>query len=191
MSRSRKRKYGLVMVVIVLVFAGFVAMHEASVRVWQDRTCTVCHEMIQPIERWQASGTAVNHSNCAGCHWDKGIAGWWQMNKSAARFLVLHFSRDPEQPIEPLPEPLFLDDSKEPGYWTRVPNHRCYQCHDAKNHQMADQDAIHKAVIQNVTEKPCIDCHNHEMRKGQKFYEKVLSDEDKSRAGKNEIGKSS
>ncbi|MCP4750160.1 MAG: hypothetical protein GY866_04670 [Proteobacteria bacterium] len=152
----------------------FIGGHEASVRYRQDVTCTVCHEMAEPIEKWQASGTAKNHSNCAGCHYNSGIAGWLEMNLSAARFLVGHFSRPAEEPIQPMVEPLFLDEEKEPGYWSRVPNHRCFQCHDALNHRREDQQTVHGEMVRDVLAKPCMDCHNHEMRNGQPFYEKVL-----------------
>ncbi len=172
---KRPRVIVLAMVVLMGCLA-FVVGHEFSVRYYQDKTCTVCHEMKDPIRRWQQSGAATNHGNCAGCHFDTGIAGWLQMSTSAVRFLIAHFQRDPAEPIKPKPEPLILDERKEPGYWTRVPNHRCFQCHKAKNHGRGDQERIHAKVVRDVLSKPCIDCHSHEMRNGQKFYEKILAE---------------
>jgi len=171
----------ILIVLIPLALIAFIAGHKLSVRYLQDKTCTVCHEMKDPIKRWKESGAAKNHPNCAGCHYDSGIAGWWKMNLDAAKFLVVHFRRDPSQPIQPLKEPLFLEEGKEPGYWTRVPNHRCYQCHDAKNHAKEDQERIHEKALKDVLAKPCIDCHSHEMRNGQKFYEKTLAEQAKDR----------
>ena len=168
----------LLIVFIPIAFVLFVGAHEASVRYGQDMTCTVCHEMREPIEKWKASGTSKNHYNCAGCHWDRGVKGWFAMNQSAVKFLFLHFARDPNEPIKALKEPVFLEEGREPGYWNRVPNHRCYQCHDAKNHKKEDQAKIHEKVIKNIWEKPCMDCHNHEMRNDQKFYEKVVAAEE-------------
>ncbi len=170
--RSRK---GLI-VIIPVAFIVFISAHEASVRYGQDLTCTVCHEMQAPVDKWKASGTSKNHSNCAGCHWDFGFKGWMAMNQSAVKFLFLHFTRGADEPIKALEEPIFLEDGKEPGYWSRVPNHRCYQCHDAKNHKKEDQPKIHEKVVKNIWEKPCMDCHNHEMRNDQKFYEKVVAE---------------
>jgi len=174
-SHRLKSKKGL-LILIPLVILFFAFAHEGSVRYLQDVTCTVCHEMREPIERWKASGTAENHNNCAGCHYDSGFKGWTAMNISAVKFLFLHFTRDKNEAIESLAEPVFLEDGREPGYWSRVPNHRCYQCHDAKNHKKEDQPLIHEKVIKNIWDKPCMDCHNHEMRNEQKFYEKVVPD---------------
>ena len=172
--RSKKSLF----IFIPVAFLIFASAHEASVRYGQDMTCTVCHEMRQPIKNWRASGTAKNHNNCAGCHWDSGLKGWLEMNMSAVKFFFVHFTRDANEPIKALEEPIFLEEGKEPGYWSRVPNHRCYQCHDAKNHQKEEQPKIHEKVIKNIWEKPCMDCHNHEMRNDQKFYQKVVADSD-------------
>jgi len=169
----KKSRILLVTALLVTVVA-FLAGHELSTRFFQDQTCGVCHEMKEPLRKWRESGTAKNHSDCAGCHFDKGLAGWWELNRSAVKFLFTHFRRDPNEPIRALEEPLFLEEGREPGYWTRVPNHRCFQCHDAKNHAQADQEQIHEKALKDVLSKPCIDCHNHEMRKGQLFYQKVL-----------------
>jgi hypothetical protein len=35
------------------------------------------------------------------------------MNVSAVRFLVEHFRRDPDEPLKPPPEPLFVDPAQE------------------------------------------------------------------------------
>jgi len=180
-SRSWLRSGKALFVIISILFIIFVGVHEASVRYQQELTCTVCHEMREPIKKWKASGTSKNHNNCAGCHWDDGFMGWLEMNRSALKFLFLHFKRNPDDPIKPLTEPIFLEDGKEPGYWSRVPNHRCYQCHDAKNHKKEDQPKIHEKVIKNIWEKPCMDCHNHEMRNDQKFYKKVVAEENADR----------
>ncbi len=166
----------VILIVIPLLLIMGLTAHEMSVRYLQDYTCTVCHEMRAPIEKWRSSGTDKNHNNCAGCHFDKGFDGWMAMNKSALRFLIVHFERDPNEPIQPKTEPLFLEEGKEPGYWSHVPNHRCYQCHEAKNHKPIDQARIHKKLIKNISAQPCKDCHNHEMRNGQKFYEKVTEE---------------
>ena len=179
-SSRRLRKWIIPAVIVGIIL--FVLAHEASVRYYQDKTCTVCHEMKEPIRKWAESGASKNHANCAGCHFDKGLAGWWELNRSAVRFFFAHFSRDPNEPIKPKEEPLFLEEGKEPGYWTRVPNHRCYQCKGAKNHAMNDQEPVHQKAVKDVLSKPCLDCHSHEMRKGQKFYEKILPGQELSAA---------
>jgi len=167
------KKYTILLILLFVLPVLALGSHEFSVRYFQDKTCVVCHEMQAPIDNWKASGTAKNHNNCAGCHFDAGFKGWWEMNKSAVRLVLVHFQRNPEDPIKPSEEPLFLDEEKEPGYWSLVPNHRCFQCHDAKNHRPSDQPRIHKNLIKDIASQPCKDCHNHEMRKGQKFFEKV------------------
>ena len=172
-------KTGL-LILIVLVPAAAIGTHELSVRHFQDLTCVVCHEMREPIRRWKESGTATNHNNCAGCHYDASFDGWMAMNRSAFKQLVAHFNRDPDAPIKPPEEPLFLEEGREPGYWSMVPNHRCFQCHDAKNHLPIDQPRIHKKLIKGIASQPCKDCHNHEMHKGQKFFEKVTQEEHKT-----------
>jgi trimethylamine-N-oxide reductase (cytochrome c) cytochrome c-type subunit TorY len=132
-----------------------------------------------PIKRWKESGTALNHNNCAGCHSEAGFSGWLSMNKSAIRQFIEHFKRNPNDGIQLPEEPLFLDQDKEPGYWSLVPNNRCFKCKTAKNHKEIDQPRIHAKLIKNISSQPCKDCHNHQMRKGQKFYEKVLPEKDR------------
>lgn len=162
------------LILILWVPSLVLVTHEMSAGVFQDKTCVICHEMKEPIRKWEESGTAKNHWNCAGCHFDSTMEGRIHFHKTAVRLLVEHFKRDPDEPIKPKEEPLFLDDDKEPGYWSHVPNHRCFQCKQAPNHREKDQPRIHKKLVEGISDKPCKDCHNHEMRKGQKFYEKVL-----------------
>ena len=69
------------------------------------------------------------------------------MNREAVVLFVKHFQRDAEEAIKPPPEPLFLDLDEEPGYYSLVPNHRCFQCKDAKNHRPMDQAMIHQKLI--------------------------------------------
>jgi trimethylamine-N-oxide reductase (cytochrome c) cytochrome c-type subunit TorY len=175
-----KTKTGIFLVLLPLFIALTVSSHEISVRYFQDKTCVVCHEMKEPIRKWIESGTNVNHNNCAGCHYTADFNGWMEMNKSAIKQLVEHFKRDPNEPLKPREEPLFLELDKEPGYWSHVPNSRCYQCKDAKNHKQIEQQMVHRKLINDISKQPCKDCHNHEMRKGQKFYEKVLQEEEKA-----------
>jgi trimethylamine-N-oxide reductase (cytochrome c) cytochrome c-type subunit TorY len=132
--------------------------------------------MKDPVQKWQDSGTEKNHRNCSGCHFDNDFRGWMAMNKSAVVQVIEHFRRDPEEPLSPPEEPLFLEGDKEPGYWSLVPNHRCFQCHDAPNHKPIDQPRIHAKLISDIANQPCKDCHNHEMRNGQKFFEKALAE---------------
>jgi nitrate/TMAO reductase-like tetraheme cytochrome c subunit len=181
MNRNNSKKISLIagVIAISIFVLGFV-FHEVSVRHFQDKTCVLCHEMKRPIENWTKSGTAVNHNNCAGCHYTADFSGWLAMNKSAVRQFINHFKRDSEEPIELPKEPLFLDSDKEPGYWSLVPNSRCFQCKNAKNHKEIDQASIHNKLIKNIANQPCKDCHNHEMREGQKFFEKVLPEADKN-----------
>lgn len=173
-AKKRSNKGWLLLALVILFPSLVIASHEFSVRYFQDRTCTVCHEMEAPIQKWQESGTSKNHNNCASCHFDAGFEGWLEMNKSAVRLLVEHFKRDPNEPIKPKEEPLFLEEDKEPGYWSHVPNSRCFKCKNVDTHLEQNQAKIHSKLINNITNQPCKDCHNHEMRKGQKFYEKVL-----------------
>ena len=175
-NSNSHRKIILIAILVILPVIGL-GSHELSVMYFQDRTCVVCHEMRDPIEKWKSSGTAENHKNCASCHFDKGFEGWMEMNRSALRFFVEHFKRDPSEPIRPKEEPLFLEEGKEPGYWSHVPNSRCFSCKDVKNHKQSDQARIHSKLIKNIVSQPCKDCHNHEMRNGQKFYEKVSAPE--------------
>ncbi len=171
---SKKRIVLIVLLLVIPMMA--LAAHELSVSYFQDKTCVICHEMQAPIDKWKESGTSKNHNNCAGCHFDAGFKGWMDMNKSAIRLFVEHFKRDPNEPIKPLEEPLFLEEGKEPGYWSHVPNSRCFKCHDAKNHKESDQERIHSKLIKGISSQPCKDCHNHELRKGQKFFEKITSE---------------
>ncbi len=173
---KRHKKISL-FALLILIPSLVIGGHEISVRHFQDMTCVVCHEMKEPIRKWKESGTATNHNNCAGCHYDTGFDGWMAMNRSAITQTFEHFKRDPDEPLKPHPEPLFVDDSLEPGYWSHVPNYRCFQCKDAKNHKKIDQPKIHSKLIKGIAAQPCKDCHNHEMRKGQKFYEKILADQ--------------
>ncbi len=172
---KKRTKIGLL--VLVLFPALAIGSHELSIRYFQDKTCVVCHEMREPIRKWKESGTAANHNNCAGCHFDAGFKGWMKMNKRAFRLLVEHYRRDPDEPIKARPEPLILEEGKEPAYWSHAPNSRCFQCKKAKNHKQIDQRKIHNRLIKGISGQPCKDCHNHEMRKGQKFCEKVLPEQ--------------
>jgi len=180
--RFLKSAKGIALLIVAVPAAG-IGAHEISVRHFQDKTCVVCHEMREPIRKWKESGTAKNHNNCASCHYDAGFKGWMDMNKSAVHQLVEHFKRDPEAPIKAPEEPLFLEEGREPGYWSLVPNSRCYKCKDAKDHKQIDQARVHKKLIKSIADQPCKDCHNHEMRKGQKFYEKVLTEEEQAAQG--------
>lgn len=175
-----KSKKIFLLVLIITVPALGLASHEFSIRYFQDRTCVVCHEMKAPIDKWKESGTAKNHNNCAGCHFDAGFKGWMDMNKAAVRLLIAHFERDPNEPIKPLEEPIFLEEGKEPGYWSHVPNSRCFKCKNAENHLKNDQPKIHSKLIKDIASQPCKDCHNHELRKGQKFFEKVTDNKGKT-----------
>ena len=71
-----------------------------------------------------------------------------------------------------------MDVNREPGYFSHVPNSRCYQCKDAKNHKQIEQQMIHQKLIKDISQQPCKDCHNHEMRNEQKFYEKIIPEEE-------------
>jgi trimethylamine-N-oxide reductase (cytochrome c) cytochrome c-type subunit TorY len=174
-----KTQKGIFLVLVPLFLISAIFLHEGSVRYFQDKTCVICHEMKEPIRKWEESGTDLNHNNCAGCHYDASFEGWMAMNKSALNQLIEHFNRDPEEPLKPAAEPLFVDINKEPGYYSLVPNHRCYQCKDAKNHKQIEQQMVHRQLINDISKQPCKDCHNHEMRKGQKFYEKIIPKEEK------------
>lgn len=165
---------GVLLVVIPLLIISFLTSHELAVRYFPDIACVACHEMKEPVKNWKDSGVAKNHPNCADCHFDAGLARVWEMNRESVRLFVQHFRRDPNEPIKPPPEPLFLELGREPGYYSLVPNNRCYQCKDAKNHRQIDQPKIHSKLKKDIVLQPCKDCHNHEMRKGQKFYEKIL-----------------
>jgi trimethylamine-N-oxide reductase (cytochrome c) cytochrome c-type subunit TorY len=171
-------KKGILLVFVPLSIVVGLGSHEAAVKYFPDITCVACHEMKEPVRKWRESGVAKNHRNCGGCHFDAGIARVWEMNRSAVILFVKHFKRDPNEPIKPPPEPIFLDIDKEPGYYSLVPNHRCFQCKDAKNHKPIDQPRTHGKLIRFINEQPCKDCHNHDMREGQKFYEKVLPEKE-------------
>lgn len=171
---SKGTKRGTILLVLLVGIVGFFVVHEAAVRYFPDKVCIVCHEMKDPVKRWREAGVAKNHRDCGGCHFDAGLARYRQMNVSAVRFLVEHFRRDPDEPLKPPPEPLFVDPAQEAAYYSLVPNHRCFQCKDAKNHKPIEQRAIHAKLIRFSNAQPCKDCHNHEMRKGRKFYERIL-----------------
>lgn len=174
---TEKKAGGKGKFIVLLLLVGivlFFVVHEATVMYFADKVCIVCHEMKEPVRKWKEAGVDKNHRDCGGCHFDAGLARHWQMNVSAARFLVEHFKRDSEEPLKPPPEPLFVDPQKEPAYYSLVPNRRCFQCKDAKNHKPIEQTAIHSKLMRFSNSQPCKDCHNHEMRKGQKFYERVL-----------------
>jgi trimethylamine-N-oxide reductase (cytochrome c) cytochrome c-type subunit TorY len=157
---------------IALVASG-AALHEVSLRSYQDVLCVGCHEMKEPVQKWKDSGAAMNHTDCVGCHFDSGFRGRIATYESALFEVVEHFRRDPDQPLRPPEEPLFLADGEEPGYWSLVPNHRCFQCHDAPNHKASDQLRVHAKVVKNISRQPCKDCHNHEMIEGRKFYRPI------------------
>ena len=159
----------------VLVVAGLVG-HDLAVKYFPEVSCMGCHEMKDPVKRWRESGVAKNHTNCADCHFDAGIARVWDMNRDAVVLFVKHFGRDKDEPIRPPESPIFIDATKEPAYYSLVPNHRCFQCKDAKNHSPMDQGMIHTKLIAFAGAQPCKDCHNHDMRNGMKFYEKILAD---------------
>jgi len=173
-GRSIKR---ILYVVVPLFVIALLAAHEVGVRHFQDLSCGVCHEMKDPVAKWKESGTIKNHNNCAGCHFDSGIKGCWDMTTAALKEFVVHFRRNPNDPIKPAAEPLFLDETKQPAYWSYVPNSRCFQCKDAKNHQEKDQEQVHSKLIKDISRQPCKDCHSHEMHEGQKFYHKVLPEQ--------------
>jgi nitrate/TMAO reductase-like tetraheme cytochrome c subunit len=165
----------MIVIVLAVFFSLGLGVHEASIRYVPDKTCIVCHEMRDPIKRWKESGTSKNHRDCSGCHFNAGFSGWMDMNMSSVKQLAAHFKRDPKDPLKPIAEPLFLKDNLEPGYWSYVPNSRCFKCKDTKNHREFDQPTIHRKLINDISKQPCKDCHSHEMRNGQKFYEPLKS----------------
>lgn len=181
-SRASKGKKRAVLVLVLFAcIVVFFVVHEAAVMFFADKVCIVCHEMKEPVRKWREAGVVKNHRDCGGCHFDSGlVTRQWQMNLSAARFLVEHFRRDPDEPLKPPPEPLFVDPAQEPAYYSLVPNHRCFQCKDAKNHKPIEQTAVHAKLMRFSNAQPCKDCHNHEMRKGQKFYERVLPEKEET-----------
>ena len=111
-SEGRRSKRGTILLILFAGIVVFFAAHESAVRYFPDKVCIACHEMKDPVKRWREAGVAKNHRNCGGCHFDAGLAGQWQMNASAARFLVEHFRRDADEPLKPPPEPLFVDPAK-------------------------------------------------------------------------------
>ena len=161
----------------VLVVAGL-SSHEVAVRYFPDITCVACHEMKDPVQRWRDSGVAKNHPNCVDCHYDAGISRVWEMNRDAVVLFVQHFRRDSDEPIRPPEPPLFIDQNQPTAYYSLVPNYRCFQCKDAKNHSPMDQATIHNKLVRFSPGQPCKDCHNHEMRKGMKFYERILPEQE-------------
>ena len=71
------------------------------------------------------------------------------------------------------------------------PEITCVACHEmkdpvqrwresgvAKNHKPIEQTAVHSKLMRFSNEQPCKDCHNHEMRNDQKFYERVLPEKE-------------
>jgi nitrate/TMAO reductase-like tetraheme cytochrome c subunit len=164
----------LILSVLLVGIVLFLSAHEVAVNYFPEITCVACHEMNDPVKRWRESGVAKNHPNCADCHFDGGISRVWAMNREAVVFFAEHFRRDPDEALKPPPEPLFIDPQKEPAYYSLVPNRRCFQCKDAKNHKPIEQTAIHSKLMRFSNSLPCKDCHSHEMRNGQKFYERVL-----------------
>jgi trimethylamine-N-oxide reductase (cytochrome c) cytochrome c-type subunit TorY len=177
-GNQKAKKRGLIIMVLLVGFVLFLSAHEVAVRYFPDITCVACHEMNDPVERWRESGVAKNHPNCADCHFDAGIVRFWDMNREAVVFFVEHFRRDADEPLKPPDEPLFIDPTQEAAYYSLVPNRRCFQCKDAKNHKPIEQTAVHAKLIRFSNEQPCKDCHNHEMRNGQKFYERVLPEKE-------------
>jgi nitrate/TMAO reductase-like tetraheme cytochrome c subunit len=176
--RFFRSKKGLVLFCLPVLAVVGLSSHEVAVRYFPNITCVACHEMKDPVRRWRESGVAKNHPNCADCHFDAGIARVWDMNREAVVLFVKHFGRDSDEAIKPPAEPLFLDPEEEPGYYSLVPNRRCFQCKDAKNHKPMDQAMIHNKLIRFASAQPCKDCHNHEMRNGMKFYEKILPEKE-------------
>ena len=173
-----KTQKGVALVLAFLFLVSFLYSFKLAKKHYPDGTCVVCHEMKEPVRKWRAAGVAQNHPNCIDCHFDRGMAGAWQMTKSAVIFVVAHFRRDPNEPLQPATEPFFLDVNQEPGYYSFVPNHRCSQCKQATNHNPLEQEMAHRKLIRDISAQPCKDCHNHQMRYGQKFYEKILPNGD-------------
>ena len=171
-----KTRRGAALVLVFLLLAGFFYSFKLAGEHYPDGTCVVCHEMREPVRKWRAAGAAASHPDCIDCHFDAGMAGVWQMSKSAVIFVVEHFRRDRDEPLRPAPEPFFVEVNREPGYYSFVPNHRCSQCKQAANHKPLEQQMAHRKLIRDISIQPCKDCHNHQMRYGQKFYQKILPD---------------
>ena len=174
---STRGKFTLALVVVPILLVGGFSVPEVAVRLPPERTCVVCHEMKDPVKRWSAAGVARSHENCADCHADQGIARTFQLNRMAWRFLWEHLRRDPDQPIHLPPEPLFVDAQLEPAYYSLVPNHRCLSCKEVAGHRPIEQAMSHNKLILFASAQPCRDCHSHDMRNGQPFYEKILLDQ--------------
>jgi trimethylamine-N-oxide reductase (cytochrome c) cytochrome c-type subunit TorY len=171
-----KTPKGVVLVLVFLLLAGFFSSFELAREHYPDGTCVICHEMKEPVRKWRDAGVADSHPDCIDCHFDRGMAGVWQMSKSAVIFVKEHFRRNQDEPLKAAPEPFFVDINREPGYYSYVPNHRCSQCKQATNHKTIDLQMVHRQLIRDVSIQPCKDCHNHQMRYGQKFYQKILPD---------------
>ena len=169
---------GVTLVLAFVFLAGIFFSFNLAKKHYPEGTCVICHEMKEPVRKWRAAGVADNHPDCIDCHFDKGMAGAWQMTKSAVIFVVEHFRRDQNIPLQPAPEPYFVDVNQEPGYYSFVPNRRCSQCKLATNHKPLEQEMAHRKLIRDISVQPCKDCHNHQMRFGQKFYEKILPNGD-------------
>jgi hypothetical protein len=184
-----RSKKGYVVLAALPGVAVLFTSHEVVTRYFPDKACIACHEMKDPVKRWMDSGTAKNHPSCVSCHYEPGMEGIIATNKFAVKAFFKHWERDPKECLRPPAEPLFLDENQEPGYFSLVPNHRCFVCKSAKNHREMDQRMIHSKLVADISSKPCRDCHNHEMRKGQKFYEKVIPKEkDKDKTAEMPIG---
>jgi len=169
-------KKGVALISLPILLVAGLGSHEIAVQYFPDLTCVACHEMNDPVKRWRDSGVAKNHPDCADCHFDSGLARVWDMNREAVVLFVKHFGRDKDEPIKPPDSPIFIDSTKEPAYYSLVPNHRCLSCKDAKNHKAMDQAMVHRTLISFAGAQPCKDCHNHDMRNGMKFYERILPD---------------
>lgn len=139
-----------------------------------DTACVGCHEMRASVSGWRESGSAEQHGRCGDCHFDPGPAGFWQKNRTALVGLRAHWGRQNGRPLTPRPEPLFYEPGREPGFYSSVPNHRCFQCKQTPGHNPLEMQMIHRVFIDFPADQPCKDCHNHDMRNGQRFYEKIL-----------------
>lgn len=173
--RSGSRRVWICVTALTLLLL-ILLLPEWAVRVSPETSCVICHEMKDPVRRWRAAGAAKSHAACTDCHVDSGPAGKIQTHRMAWRFVWEHLNRDPDDPIRLPPEPLFVDTSREPAYYSVVPNRRCSVCKDAKGHMPMEQNMIHYRLIEFASSQPCKDCHSHETRQGQPFYEKILPD---------------
>jgi hypothetical protein len=164
------------LVIAAAVAVALFSTPRLAVKYFPERACATCHEMKAPVKRWREAGVAKNHPNCTDCHFEPGIQGAMELNKLLLVGLLKHPFRDPDMPIRPPAEPVIWEEGREPGYFSLVPNHRCFSCKDAPNHKGMDQRSIHSRLLVDVVSMPCRDCHNHDMRFGQRFYEKILYD---------------